>query len=90
MHKLQLDLSAPELTGLNVNRVFFADGKIEEMTAEQRAMFTNSTVTVDDRFYTISYKVCCQCKYKAGKKPADIQIKDSVSAELKVQRCGRQ
>jgi len=67
-----------------MQRVFFSNGKIIHLTEDQRIFFTFSTVTVDERFFTVDYVFHAQLTFKAGKKPHEIQIKDPISAPFKI------
>jgi len=55
-----------------MQRVFFSNGKIIDLTEDQRKLFTFSTVTVDERFFTVDYVFHVQLTFKAGKKPHEI------------------
>ncbi len=53
--KLTLEYDLNEISGLKMQRVFFCNGKIVDLSDEERKLFTFSTVTVDDRFFTVDY-----------------------------------
>jgi hypothetical protein len=53
--KLTLSYDLNEISGLKMQRVFFCNGKIVDLSDEKRKLFTFSTVTVDDRFFTVDY-----------------------------------
>lgn len=82
--KLTLEYDLNEISGLKAHRVFFCNGKIVDLSEEERKLFTFSTVTVDDRFFTVDYVFHAQLTFKAGKKPHEIQVKDPISAPFKI------